>query len=84
MICCEREMVRCRRFDRTMKPTITYRVRVRGEPVWARVPLERRLDTYQDGWFCITCDRFVPQSYASSSSDGTPSVLASSASSATS
>jgi hypothetical protein len=59
MICCEREMVRCRRFDRTMKPTITYRVRVRGEPVWARVPLERRLDTYQDGWACLTCDRFV-------------------------
>jgi hypothetical protein len=81
VICCEREMVRCRRFD-----TVPVVVPLNGMTVKYATQvaiMQRRVDTYRTGWACLSCDRFVVQSYASSSSTGAPSVLASSASSAT-
>jgi hypothetical protein len=81
VICCGREMVQCRRFD-----TVPVVVPLNGMTVKYATQvaiMQRRAETYRTGWSCLTCDRFVPQSYASSSSDGDPSVLASSASSAT-
>ena len=56
MICCGRQMVRCRRFD-----TIPIVVPLNGMTVKYATQvaiMERRVETYTDGWECLACWRF--------------------------
>jgi hypothetical protein len=56
MICCGREMVQCRRF--VDYPTRSNKANwVSGGFYGGKTEPQRT--SYQDGWACLTCDRFV-------------------------